>query len=59
MGRVDGGGSLASLDPTAYPLLVAAAGEAGEDAAEARFDFALDALLSGFERELAGSSATE
>ncbi|MFE5486041.1 TetR/AcrR family transcriptional regulator C-terminal domain-containing protein [Streptomyces sp. NPDC056527] len=58
-GRIDGAGSLASLDPTAYPLLVAAAREAGEDAADARFDFALDALLSGFEGELAGASATE
>ncbi|MCX5381535.1 TetR/AcrR family transcriptional regulator [Streptomyces sp. NBC_00091] len=52
-GSVDGAGGLASLDPEAYPLLVSAAGEAGEDAAGARFDFALEALLSGFERELA------
>lgn len=54
-GRVDGTGSMASLDPTTYPLLVTAAQEAGEDTAKARFDFALDALLSGFERELAGT----
>ncbi|MET9375779.1 TetR/AcrR family transcriptional regulator C-terminal domain-containing protein [Streptomyces sp. NPDC002992] len=58
-GRVDGAGSMASLDPDAYPLLVAAARETGEDASEARFAFALDALLSGFERELAGASTTE
>ncbi|MFB7373056.1 TetR/AcrR family transcriptional regulator C-terminal domain-containing protein [Streptomyces sp. NPDC056222] len=56
VGRVDGAGSLASLDPEAYPLLVAAARDAGEDAAAARFDFALDALLAGFERELAATS---
>lgn len=49
-GNVDG---LVMLDPDAYPLLVRAAREAGEDAAEARFDFALDALLSGFAGELA------
>ncbi|MFG2331500.1 TetR/AcrR family transcriptional regulator C-terminal domain-containing protein [Streptomyces sp. NPDC048604] len=52
-GRVDGAGSMASLDPDAYPLLVAAAREAGEDTGRARFTFALDALLTGFERELA------
>ncbi|QIJ61188.1 TetR/AcrR family transcriptional regulator C-terminal domain-containing protein [Streptomyces sp. JB150] len=52
-GGVDGGGELAALDQDAYPLLVAAAREAGEDAAGERFEFALDALLSGFERELA------
>ncbi|MCT4353734.1 TetR/AcrR family transcriptional regulator C-terminal domain-containing protein [Streptomyces sp. Je 1-79] len=57
-GRVDGAGDMASLDPAAYPLLVTAAREAGEDAAEARFDFALDALLSGFEEERAATSAT-
>lgn len=50
-GNVDDG--LTSLDPDAYPLLVSAARKAGEDAAEARFDFALDALLSGFDRALA------
>jgi AcrR family transcriptional regulator len=50
-GGVDG--ELASLDQDAYPLLVEAAREAGEDAAGERFAFALDALLSGFERELA------
>ncbi|MEU6881485.1 TetR/AcrR family transcriptional regulator C-terminal domain-containing protein [Streptomyces sp. NPDC046712] len=52
-GDVGGTGSMAALDPEAYPLLVGAAREAGEDAAQARFAFALDALLSGFERELA------
>ncbi|MCX4695834.1 TetR/AcrR family transcriptional regulator C-terminal domain-containing protein [Streptomyces sp. NBC_01408] len=52
-GSVDGAGDMASLDPDAYPLLVSAAREAGGDAAVARFDFALEALLSGFERELA------
>jgi AcrR family transcriptional regulator len=52
-GGVDGAGELASLDADAYPLLVEAAREAGEDAAEGRFEFALDALLSGYERELA------
>ncbi|WP_031070871.1 TetR/AcrR family transcriptional regulator [Streptomyces sp. NRRL S-118] len=48
-GGVDGAGSLASLDPDAYPMLVRAARAAGGDAGEARFEYALDALLSGFE----------
>ncbi|WP_418960475.1 TetR/AcrR family transcriptional regulator C-terminal domain-containing protein [Streptomyces tritici] len=52
-GGVGGADSMASLDPDTYPLLVGAARESGDDAARARFDFALDALLTGFERELA------
>ncbi|MFH8760561.1 hypothetical protein [Streptomyces atroolivaceus] len=40
------------MDPDAYPLLVGAARQAGENAAEARFAFALHALLAGFEGEL-------
>jgi AcrR family transcriptional regulator len=48
-GAVDRG--LTLLDADAYPLLVGAARAAGGDAA--RFDFALDALLAGFDRELA------
>ncbi|MFC8592903.1 TetR/AcrR family transcriptional regulator C-terminal domain-containing protein [Streptomyces atroolivaceus] len=51
-GRVDGAGSIATVDPDAYPLLVGAARQAGENAADARFDFALHALLAGFEGEL-------
>ncbi|MBH5338744.1 TetR/AcrR family transcriptional regulator C-terminal domain-containing protein [Streptomyces pactum] len=51
-GSVDGAGALAELDADTYPLLVGAARMAGEDAGRARFDFALDALLGGFEREL-------
>jgi AcrR family transcriptional regulator len=50
-GSIDGAGSLASLDPDAYPLLVRAAAAAGEDAGAARFEYALDALLSGFAAE--------
>ncbi|THA65248.1 TetR family transcriptional regulator [Streptomyces sp. A0958] len=57
-GDVDGAGSFASLDAEAYPLLVGAAREAGEDTADARFDFALDALLSGFEGELGDARAS-
>ncbi|MGW6567518.1 TetR/AcrR family transcriptional regulator C-terminal domain-containing protein [Streptomyces sp. NPDC054975] len=57
-GHIDGAGALTSLDPAAYPLLVAAAKEAGEHTGEARFDFALDALLTGFEGELTGPSPT-
>ncbi|MEU7278766.1 TetR/AcrR family transcriptional regulator C-terminal domain-containing protein [Streptomyces sp. NPDC045431] len=52
-GGLDGAGSLAALDADAYPLLVGAAREAGADAGEARFAYALEALLSGFERDLA------
>ncbi|MFH9725476.1 TetR/AcrR family transcriptional regulator C-terminal domain-containing protein [Streptomyces sp. NPDC017254] len=53
VGNVGGADSMVSLDPNTYPLLVGAARAMGEDAARARFDFALEALLSGFERELA------
>ncbi|NYI05390.1 TetR/AcrR family transcriptional regulator C-terminal domain-containing protein [Allostreptomyces psammosilenae] len=49
-GNVDDG--LASSDPDAYPLLVRAAREAGDEPADTRFHFALDALLAGFAREL-------
>ncbi|MFF9896553.1 TetR/AcrR family transcriptional regulator [Streptomyces longispororuber] len=51
-GEADGAGRLAALDPEAYPLLVDAARQSGGDAAGARFEFALEALLTGFEREL-------
>ncbi|MFI6107674.1 TetR/AcrR family transcriptional regulator C-terminal domain-containing protein [Streptomyces sp. NPDC051310] len=50
-GSIDGAGSLASLDPDVYPLLVRAAAAVGEDAGAARFEYALDALLSGFAAE--------
>lgn len=58
-GNVGGADTMVSLDPDAYPLLVGAARELGEDAAQARFTFALDALLSGFEGELASTRNTE
>ncbi|WP_055601450.1 TetR/AcrR family transcriptional regulator C-terminal domain-containing protein [Streptomyces aureus] len=58
-GNVGGADSMASLDPDTYPLLVGAARESGEDASRARFDFALDALLSGFERELTSTPLAE
>ncbi|MGW0122116.1 TetR/AcrR family transcriptional regulator [Streptomyces sp. NPDC003327] len=54
-GNVGGVDTMASLDPDAYPLLVGAARAAGEDAARARFDFAVDALLSGFEGDISSS----
>ncbi|MFF6885884.1 TetR/AcrR family transcriptional regulator C-terminal domain-containing protein [Streptomyces sp. NPDC012421] len=52
-GRVDDAGIMTALDEDAYPLLVAAARAAGDDRADTRFTFALNALLSGFEAELA------
>ncbi|MFE7628509.1 TetR/AcrR family transcriptional regulator C-terminal domain-containing protein [Streptomyces sp. NPDC057509] len=58
VGNIDGAGSLASFDAESYPLMVRAAREAGGGTADARFDFALDALLSGFERELADTRAS-
>jgi hypothetical protein len=42
-GNAGGADSMASLDPDTYPLLVGVARGLGEDAARARFDFALDA----------------
>ncbi|MFF5973434.1 TetR/AcrR family transcriptional regulator C-terminal domain-containing protein [Streptomyces sp. NPDC012769] len=54
-GNVGGTDTLGSLAPDTYPLLVRAARESGEDAAQTRFAFAVDALLSGFERELAST----
>ncbi|WP_069816793.1 TetR/AcrR family transcriptional regulator C-terminal domain-containing protein [Streptomyces sp. TP-A0874] len=53
-GRADGEtADLADVDPDTYPVLVRAAREAGDTPSRAGFGFALDALLSGFERELA------
>ncbi|MFI8369648.1 TetR/AcrR family transcriptional regulator C-terminal domain-containing protein [Streptomyces sp. NPDC085466] len=52
-GRVDDAGIMTALDEDAYPRLVAAARAAGDDRADTRFTFALNALLSGFEAELA------
>ncbi|RFU88559.1 TetR family transcriptional regulator [Streptomyces triticagri] len=52
VGEADGeSADLAAMDPEAYPLLVRAAEESGAAPAAERFDFALGALLSGFEAE--------
>ncbi|RII18685.1 Tetracycline repressor protein class B [Streptomyces sp. YIM 130001] len=53
-GAVEGeSADLADVDAETYPLLVRAAQESGAAPAAERFDFALGALLSGFEREVA------